>query len=228
MAITWFFGADETSKNTTSTTVTAAMKALQDADNALANPTAGPAAAALATWFGGGIATKSDRIEKLRSNIRTMRACLNSWNVSITSGGADPNTNAACFQPVFITKLGRQEQSWVIIQAVAAKGGSQKVDLPGGDSLMPQDARFAITVYNNFLNMPLDGAHLAVSAHQQDRIETLIHEMSHAIAGTKDQVLANHTAAYGRANAIALVAEDPAKAFDNAENWGLFCASLRQ
>ena len=71
---------------------------------------------------------------------------------------------------------------------------------------------------------------LAVFA-DQDQFETLVHELSHVVLGTKDEVNAGVTA-YGGTNARNLAASAnaavKAKARTNAENWGFFVEEFRK
>jgi hypothetical protein len=56
----------------------------------------------------------------------------------------------------------------------------------------------------------------------QSKYETLIHELSHLILGTRDEKLSKKTVAYGAQNAEALAQKDPTKAKTNAENFAIF------
>jgi hypothetical protein len=64
----------------------------------------------------------------------------------------------------------------------------------------------------------------------QTQIETLIHELSHVAAGTKDMERADHTTnpqpCYGRINALNLAVNFPDQARDNAENYGFFIVQV--
>lgn len=64
----------------------------------------------------------------------------------------------------------------------------------------------------------------------QTQIETLIHELSHVAAGTKDMNRADHThnprPCYGRIAALALAQDFPEQARDNAENYGFFIVEV--
>ncbi len=69
-----------------------------------------------------------------------------------------------------------------------------------------------------------------VQSDDQTQIETLIHELSHVAAGTKDMERADHTSnpqpCYGRLNALALATNFPDQARDNAENYGFFIVQV--
>ena len=64
---------------------------------------------------------------------------------------------------------------------------------------------------------------MASSSTGQDQLETLLHELSHIVLGTKDEKLDdNTTTAYGGANARLLAVQSATRAQTNAENWGFF------
>jgi len=67
-------------------------------------------------------------------------------------------------------------------------------------------------------------------SNDQTQIETLVHELSHVAAGTKDMERSDHTSnpqpCYGRLAALALAQNFPDQARDNAENYGFFIVEV--
>jgi len=61
----------------------------------------------------------------------------------------------------------------------------------------------------------------------QDQFQTVIHELTHIVLGTGDEKLNNGNTAYTGLLARQLATEDPDKAKNNAENWGLFIEEYR-
>ena len=74
--------------------------------------------------------------------------------------------------------------------------------------------------------LPLAAGVIDASAYSQSKLETALHELSHAILGTKDKSLLNGHTAYGAQQAAQLAIERPDRAKKNAENWGIFIEAL--
>ncbi len=85
------------------------------------------------------------------------------------------------------------------------------------------DTDDSIHISPNFRNLPKTASGVASSWAGQDQLETLLHELSHIVLGTKDEKLDdNTTTAYGGENARLLAVQSAARAQTNAENWGFF------
>jgi hypothetical protein len=84
-----------------------------------------------------------------------------------------------------------------------------------------------IKIGPNFKNLPSTAGGAVGAWVGQDKLETLLHELSHYVHGTHDRHLNGGATAYGAQAARQLVtqAHNPtgkSRAKDNAENWGFF------
>ncbi len=68
----------------------------------------------------------------------------------------------------------------------------------------------------------LGGVSATGTLRNQSVVGTLVHEISHAAAGTDDEVVGGNKM-YGKDNAQTLAQTSPAQARNNAENYGYFC-----
>jgi hypothetical protein len=83
--------------------------------------------------------------------------------------------------------------------------------------------------------LPLAGGTIDVTDWHQSAFNTILHELSHHILNTDDIALANPPAdgqannvANGTRRALACVAQAPADAYRNAENWGIFLEAVHR
>lgn len=108
---------------------------------------------------------------------------------------------------------------------------AEQLDL-GRDLVSPPDTdKFnTIELDENFNGLP-DYLPLAVNGtvdatgYHQSKFETIAHELTHVLLGTKDVPLLNGNTAYGSQNAAILATQDASKAINNAENWAIFIES---
>ena len=104
--------------------------------------------------------------------------------------------------------------------AYAAKrriGFADALPGPGNDMSIVLDLNFKrLPKY-----LPKNGDLVDNTDYHQSRFETLVHELSHLLMGTNDEVHDGETA-YGARAAADLAGADPDSAKNNAENWGIF------
>lgn len=132
--------------------------------------------------------------------VALMDYALNSGRIHFTyNEGCGATTNAAAFQPT---------HGW--------KTSKLKETLSGGT--------FKITMCPRFF-----GAMSQSSVTEQSRTETFIHELSHIVGNTEDEVHPDWNAtAYGRNLARDLADNHPNLAVSNAENYGFYCMWINQ
>lgn len=179
------------------------MSGLQEA---AARTESGAANAACQRWFGDSSQNfrkdLASRIRKMRSNIN-VRAINVSMEALVTRNRYE---NASAWNDG--TSHLRFEDSY---SHVGTAGG----------------IRSEIYINEAFASLPqklvvLNDGSVDSSFWNQSKVETLIHELSHFILGTKDEKLSRRTVAYGAENAEALAQKDPTKAETNAENFAIF------
>jgi hypothetical protein len=159
-------------------------------------------------WFGDASPAFKKQIAR---NVSKMRSTLNTVSIPcqpVSGLGADNNAMANHFT--------------VGSANVGSLSSLQVVNM-----LTTQSAQFGtIKIGPNFKNLP-DVFAAGIAWNGQSKFETLVHELSHIVIGTKDEKLANGHTAYTVANALLLVTESAAKAKTNAENWGLIVEEFR-
>ncbi len=167
---------------------------------------AGRAGTALDRWFG----DHADAFAKeVKVKVAKLRSHLNSTNIKCELGkglSADNNAQANHFTAGFI---GVSSLLAVTNAKTQADQFAKVMVGPNFKSL----AKYATTSLGTFAT--------------QDQFETLAHELSHVVFGTKDVANADGGTAYGGDRARRLVTEDVAKAKNNAENWGFFIEEFR-
>ncbi len=181
--------------------------------NTARNQTAGGhAAVQLDRWFGNH--THATQLA-VRDGLSKIRSYTKNQNITCQIGVARPaNENALAqhFKGIGGIKSGHTHNSLAVIDAGAAQmGGSLGI----------------LNISPNFANLPpyiVDGFAVCMG---QSQFETVVHELSHIVIGTRDEVDALNVTAYGGANARALAAQSPALALTNAENWGFFVEEFR-
>lgn len=167
---------------------------------------AGRATAAMTRWFG----DSSPAFRKtLAKDLNQLRANLNIRTITVgyeELSARDSGTNAGAWND-FTKRLNL---------------GTNLSQIPTGRSAIELDMGFrSLPLY-----MPLDGTRLIdATGYNQSKFETLIHELSHLLLGTKDEDW-NGKDAYGAKRASRLAANNPAKAKNNAENWGIFIEAV--
>ena len=133
------------------------------------------------------------------------------------------NLNLRSIVVGFVTLKSRQShqnaRAWNVSAPQLALGKS--LAAPGADGLSTIELDLNFNGLPDYLRVLGDGT-IDASAGHQGRFQTVIHELTHVLLGTKDLKLANGNIAYGAMNAAALAKEDPKKARENAENWGIF------
>jgi len=171
------------------------MTALATAADRLGGPHADDA---VKRWFG----TKDAAFKAtLARDLRRMRSVINVHTITIGSEDLmkrHANTNAS---------------AWTAPGRVGV-----------GDKVLDDEGR-SVFVDANFHKLsqflPKSGTRINANGDYQSQFNTLVHELSHLLIGTKDVAGARGTA-YGTKNAEALAAATPLDAAKNAENWGIF------
>jgi hypothetical protein len=166
--------------------------------NALIATGTGPNAA-LTRWFGDN--TPAFRKE-IRIKIAKMRSMLNAKQIECKTDirGGDTDENAAS---TFTTG--------------GVFGGSAATRV----AKITNAAGF-IRIGPNFKTLATTASGVASGWTGQDKLETLLHELSHYVHDTDDELLDDGTEAYEAQNARLLVNQSVARAKNNAENWGFF------
>ncbi len=90
---------------------------------------------------------------------------------------------------------------------------------------------FPIEINEGFARLPkflpkLANGIVSLAAPGQSQLNTILHELSHAIIGTEDEQLAHGQTAYTARNARDLANRFPRRAQNNAENWGIFIEAV--
>ena len=181
------------------------LAAMQKTRDALAG---GTADAACMRWFG----DNSPKFKKyMKECVAKMRGVLNSKPIECktTAMGGDATENAS---------------------ATHYKGGIFR----GGDGndrvdRMTDTVDTYINISPNFKSLPATAAGVPATWSDQDKLETLLHELSHYVFATRDEKMQDGSTAYGGAAARLLVQQNKNRAKANAENWGFFieeCGSL--
>jgi hypothetical protein len=179
------------------------MSGLQEAAS---QTSSGAANGACSRWFG----DSSDNFRKdLASRIRKMRSNINVRVIKVS-------------MEALVTR-NRYEN------ASAWNDGSSHLRFEDSYSHIGTAGGIKSEIYVNeaYASLPqklvlLGDGSVDSSFWNQSRYETLIHELSHLILGTKDEKLSKKTVAYGAQNAEALARKDPSKAKTNAENFAIF------
>ena len=170
---------------------------------------AGGVTAAMNRWFGD--STPAFR-KKLAKDLNNLRANLNVRTIKVgfmSLSNRDDGTNAAAFtNPKWGLKLGKQ------INYTNNDYGKSEMFLDEAFKGLP-------------ILLPLNGGLIANDGYNQSRFNTLVHELSHLILGTEDQMW-NGKEAYGAKRASRLAANEPDTAYENAENWGIFVEAVHR
>jgi hypothetical protein len=106
--------------------------------------------------------------------------------------------------------------------AAAAPGLLTSIDPGKAQTFKGRNVRLDVAFHHLPSRLPLTGGTINAGGYYQSKLETILHELSHAILSTNDEDLANGNTAYGAQQAAALAVENPALAKTNAENWGIF------
>ncbi len=182
---------------------TGILSALQKCRDSVAS---GGANTQLDRWFGD---HSADFGKSVKEKIAKMRSHL-------------LNTNIKCVKGVGLTSDNN------------AQANHFTVGLTGVSSLMAvnyaatqADTFSKVMIGPNFKNLPKYATSSLASFGDQDQFETLVHELTHVVLGTKDEKNGSGVTAYGATNARNLATADSAKAKTNAENWGLFVEEFR-
>jgi hypothetical protein len=174
------------------------MAALQKATSAARERKAD---AHCATWFGDSsgpfMGRLSKALSKMRSIINTQRIDVVFAPLSDRSG----DENAAAYAP--------------------AEGWAEYLDFAQAEK-----QGFTLHLNENFRRLPLYCTPSPAQVDGQSQFETLVHELSHLILGTDDELYGGYEA-YGAKAARDLAKASSYKAKNNAENWGLFVESFR-
>jgi Lysine-specific metallo-endopeptidase len=163
----------------------------------------GQADAACLRWFGDNSQIfKNELVRK----ITRFRSVINVSDVTVgfeRLASRDRTTNAGAF-PAAIGN--------------AMNLGTALAHVPGGREVVELDEAF-VSLPHYLPTLP--GGTVDDTGYNQSRFETLVHELSHAIIGTIDD-LWHGKDAYGAKRSSRLAAHNPAAAKNNAENWGVF------
>lgn len=167
----------------------------------------GSANGAISRWFGatldaGGRHKFGQRLGLIRSN-------LNLRSISVGFMGLQ---SRVATQNARAWNIGSPQLSLGKNLALPGSGGISTIELDLGFKNLPD-------------YLPLAGGVVDAGGWNQSKFETLVHELTHVLIGTKDEALANGNTAYGAQRALALAVENPTKACNNAENWAIFIES---
>ncbi len=161
---------------------------------------AGRAATQLNRWFGDSDLAFS---RSVKAKIAKMKMQLNC-------------TNIPCQRGLNLDALNNAEATH-LPDGMTGGGGVSTLD-----AVHIMQAHGRIDIGPNFKNLPQLATSGLDTFADQDQFQTIAHELSHAVLGTKDENNSDGRTAYGGDRARQLVQEDKAKAKTNAENWGFF------
>jgi hypothetical protein len=138
----------------------------------------------------------------MRLKVTKMRSMLNAQPIECKTDqqGGDANENAA---------------STFTVGGVFGGNASTRV-------AKVTDTTGFVRIGPNFKNLPATASGAASGWVGQDKLETLLHELSHYVHDTDDELLNDGSKAYFAENARLLVTQSVARAKNNAENWGFF------
>jgi len=165
----------------------------------------GSANAAVSRWFG--TTLDAGERQKFGKRLGTIRSNLNIRSISVGFMALQARVSS---QNARAWNIGMPQLSLGSNLAPPGSGGINTIELDVGFKILP-----------DYLPKATNGT-VDASAYHQSKFETLVHELTHVLVGTKDEALASGATAYGAQNALALAAENPTKAFNNAENWCAF------
>jgi hypothetical protein len=174
------------------------MRALANAATLTRN---GSAAAMCDLWFGDSAGPFMGRLSR---GLGKFRSIINTQQINVVFaplGEREKYENAAAYYP--------------------AGGWGEHLDFANAGK-----QGFTMHLNEGFNSLPIYCVPDPQTASGQSKFETIVHELSHLILGTDDEVHAGQTA-YGADAARDLAKASPHKAKNNAENWGLFVESFR-
>jgi hypothetical protein len=177
----------------------------------------GGATAPMQIWFG--ITDPTAAKPLLTRALAFMRSHINNTPISFSlSGDTNPKNNADAI-PINLKGGSTYAKYWDLMSQ------NRKVKVkPGLDTSI---AESVIRLGMNFKNLQIYGDSPLSNFDGQDKFETLVHELSHVILGTDDEMISGSRPAYGAVDARLLAVNAPNKAFNNAENWGFFVEEFR-
>jgi len=180
------------------------------------------ATAALTRWFGDSSPAFKT---KLKKDLEKYRRIINLQNVKV--GFRDLNERQV-YDPTRARAPGRTGQGGFVSvvdgeNAAALPGSLTSIDPGTGSNYKGRHVLLNEEFKTLPTYLPRTGAGLIDSSdYYQSKFNTLLHEISHVILNTNDELLNNGDEAYGAENAETLVGESTALAYTNAENWGIF------
>ncbi|PZN95115.1 MAG: hypothetical protein DCF31_07540 [Alphaproteobacteria bacterium] len=189
----------------------------------------GPAVdSALTRWFGdNSLAFR----KKMKSDVARMRGVLNGNSINCLSEAVtihvQPAKAGSPIQPTKVagTKLAggaANNNATALHYTTGMFGGTEAQRV-----VQMQNTDLYIKIGVNFGNLPKTSLGLAASWNGQDRLETMLHELSHYVHGTADEKLDDGvTTAYGGQDARLLATQSVDRAKNNAENWGFLIEEL--
>jgi hypothetical protein len=167
---------------------------------------AGTATDALNRWFGDSSTVFSRNVKE---KVAKMRSHLLNTNILCQMGvnlAADNNAQANHFTVGFV---GVNSLEAVNLATTNANTFSK------------------VMIGPNFVNLVAYAPAPVSTFDEQDQFETLVHELSHVVLGTRDEKLSSGATAYTGRYARDLVTENQGKSVTNAENWGFFIEEFR-
>lgn len=184
--------------------------------------------AALVRWFGDSSALFR---KTMKSNIARMRGVLNGGTINCLSEAVTIEVQPAkAGSPIALTKVAGAKLAGgnANNNASALHYTTGMFDGTENDRVVQMtNTALSITIGVNFGKLPRTSLGLAASWNDQDRLETLLHELSHYVHGTKDELLNDGvTTAYGGQDARLLATQSADRAKTNAENWGFLIEEL--
>lgn len=184
--------------------------------------------AALIRWFGD---SSPDFRKTMKSNVARMRGVLNGSSINCLTEAVTINVQPAKpGSPIPMTKVAGTKLAGGSANNNAA-AFSYPTGMFDGDEnervAQMTDTNLYIKIGVNFSKLPKTSLGLAASWNGQDRLETLLHELSHYVHGTEDEKLDDGvTTAYGGSDARLLATQSADRAKTNAENWGFLIEEL--
>lgn len=187
----------------------------------------GQADAAITRWFGADAVAQKDSIARTLSRFRSN---INIKTIVVGFEALELNPNfSKVTNPVTnkVTVISPRYARSAGTNAAAYASPDANVSLDLGDVLSHAPSGDApVFLGEGFRSLPqllpLAGGQIDTSGWIQSQFETLVHELSHLLLGTKDIKFTDGSTAYGTQAAAELATFGSSWAFQNAENWGIY------
>lgn len=169
----------------------------------------GGAGGKVTLWFG--VSDKAGQIE-IRDKLAKLRSFMMNQRIRCQLGTGRPANENALAEHV--------------TGGLVGGGGFSSFDRVSAN-LFGDSSVGVLNLSPNFANLTTYATGPVSIFDGQDKFQTVIHELTHIVLGTADEKLVSTDTAYGGLRARQLATEDPVKAKNNAENWGLFIEEYR-